>query len=535
MKKSGWIVLAVLVLAIGGIGALWVVQASHVKKSFAAHIEAFNSGPVKISYDALETSGFPTQLAITLVNPRLAGRIDLLLDPNKQQSLPEWDENIALNGSLQISIDALKDRFTATFNGMWKNTSTVNNHAISLASKTPVSSHCTLEMDGVGGWVTIPWSAATHTNPEEASFDRFRLLDCASDGHSITDDSGNLLLVQSGPARFYISHTPRSDQRDLRIFFKSNDSFFTQDGDRFIAKYYQAMSPHAIPPMLSAYGKQQAELDMAYAGPTDIKNALQASTQGLLPSFEMRIARFVLANDAYNSTLTFDVTNKSDSAAQTQSAHLGFKSETTYNPIYNALVHESVRSMIQESLHDLKRQNKLPDSLKDKDTEGVYAIIAPAIPDFHAMGKWTAAVDTSFQGSAGFTTGDFTLSDFELSVAPYGITGKGAGKRAPGALIPAFDVTFACRNCLPFFDALTGYFNKLQLISVAFTPTPMPALDAPTIEGYRKLLQTLAVDDGAGNFSYSITSDGKMGVTINKKRMDEVLTLYHQYVPQQQR
>ena len=153
MRKIASLLLFALVLAGAGISVLWVLQSDKTEKNVLARIAAFNSGPMKITYDALEISGFPLRIDVNLVNPKLAGRMDLLLDPNKQKNLPEWNENAALQGTLQFGVDIFSTLAEFTLNGAWKNTSVIGGQTLSLAGAPETALHCALQVERSSGWM----------------------------------------------------------------------------------------------------------------------------------------------------------------------------------------------------------------------------------------------------------------------------------------------------------------------------------------------------------------------------------------------
>lgn len=527
MRKIILALLLLIVLAGGGVGVLWLLQSAKIEKKFTEQVAQFNTGPMRLTYDALNLSGFPLRMDLTLVNPKLAGRADLLLDPNKQRNLPEWDGTSALQGNARLGIDMFSSQAEFSLTGALQNTSVIGGQTLSLSSPD-ITAQCRLRTARNSAWIYSMWSFAGLAGRGKEFLSDFRLFDCFTHNLKIVDTQSNTTLMESGPQRFYISSDPQGDKRQVRFYVKGTDSFVTPDGDRMITRYYSLFMPNALSPMLSAYGKQNAEIDFTYTGPIDWQGDPKT-----MP-IEAHLARFNLTNDAYVINSTFDLANSTD--AQMQSSRLAFKSEATYNQIYNALAHETVRSMIQQMLSDPKTAAALSTLKNVQNAENLYTLIAPIIPDFYALGKLTSSLDLSFQGAPGFASGDFTLSDLELSVTPYGFTGKGTAKRVPGVLMPTMSLSLVCRNCLQLIDAVTGYINRIHTFTATVTPErSSSALDAATIHGYKKLLQEIAADDGAGNFTYAIASDGKSGYTVNKKRMDEVLMLYHQYVPQRER
>lgn len=525
MRKILLVVFLAVLLAGCGVAALWFVQATKIEKKFAEQVTQFNSGPVQLTYDNLKMSGFPLRQDLNLVNPKLAGRMDLLIDPNKKKNLPEWNETLTLQGIMRFGIDALSSRAEFSVDGAIQSNSVIDGQSLSVVTAPETSSLCSLQISRDNGWLSSLWSFDSWLGQGEAFFTHFRLFDCFTSGVKILETSSKAVLMEGGPQRIYISSAPKDTRREVRFYLKGTDSMVTQDGDRVIAQYYRALKSIAIPPMVSAYGKQNVEIDLTYAGPINWQGDPMAAP------IEFHLSQFNLTNDAYNIHSTFDLTNSVD--AQSQSAHIRYKSEAIYSQIFSALLQETIRSTIRQSLSDPKLGPALSTLTQDdQNTESMYALISTAVPDLHALGKLTSALDLSFKGEPGFTSGDFTLTTLEFSSTPYGITANGTGKRVPTALMPALNLTIVCRNCMEMFDAIAGYSNRVLTVVKTLSPEkPVPLINPATIKGYKDFLQAIATDDGAGNLSYIITSDGKSGFVINKKHMSEIIALQHKYLP----
>ncbi len=92
------------------------------------------------------------------------------------------------------------------------------------------------------------------------------------------------------------------------------------------------------------------------------------------------------------------------------------------------------------------------------------------------------------------TTGDVTLTDFELSASPYGITGKGAGKAGSGPASPVNALALTCGNCLRLIDDMAAYEMRLQQkcsCASSAEKAASLAIDPRLVEGFKGFLSAL--------------------------------------------
>ena len=518
-----------LIVVAGGTTVTWMLQASRIKTQIEQGIARLSSDDVKIAYDALETSGFPTEVVVSIVNPRLTGRLDKLfaqMPKNNRQTLPEWNEDVSLNGTLTIGVNALSDRYTLGMHGQWKNKSTIGSEVIAMESSPNAGMLCTLGMAHAGNWFGTLWNFQALSLHGEKPLDDFRLLDCQATENTIVLQDSKAEVMKNGPERMYISHSLENGQRQARFFFSVPEWEVMPEGDRVMGVYSRAIAPwYDSAPLFSAYGKQNTEIDFTYKGPAELTGDIKSTP------LDIHLGKFIITNDAYNMNMTFDLTN-SDAADGKHAARLAFKTESAYTDIYHALITDLVRSAIKDMYAEPSPSPELKAVTERQTPESLYALVQPAIPDLHALGRLVMALDLGYQGNREFTEGDITLSTLELSATPYGITAQGTGKRTTASPFPAVNIALTCANCLKLIDDVTEYVRRLQTVVVTLQPEkPVKPMSQATVDGYKQFLEALAGKNINGqNFTYAIVGDG-LGVTVNNQRMDEVMRLYRQYVP----
>src|SRR5258708_7701137 len=95
-----------LAVVAGGFCISWLGQAQATKNAIKHAIARINEKQPYITYDAIEASGFPSNVYVSIIRPRFNGRVDQLLQiPN----MPEWRADAVLDGSIVFGVNALSD------------------------------------------------------------------------------------------------------------------------------------------------------------------------------------------------------------------------------------------------------------------------------------------------------------------------------------------------------------------------------------------------------------------------------------------
>ena len=506
-------IIVFLLVFVCGITFAWFIEANHIKKKVAEHIETLNNSPVRISYEDLSVSGFPTDILVTIKNPRLTGRMDLLIPPMEGSATPpaEWMEDMTLNGDIQISATALSNEYRIQWSGPWQNNSTIGGTSIALAQSNNLA-FCSIKLADTGGWLA---------KPESFHIDQLEWISCSSGEFSIQDQKSGTMLMRSGSGQFYVSQEIKDNNRGFRVYLKFSDVETLPEGDAIFDVYANALGdwyPYAGI-QTSLYGKQNGEIDILYEGPlawtnTDIKKT----------PFSLRTNRFALTNNAYTSNILLDVRN--EPSATLHRSHMALKMEGTNNENYDKIMQQ----MLYHSIVNLYKTQPLAyPALARFDAGSLYTTVAPALPNFQSLGNIILDINTSYQGDSNFTEGNITLGAFEASATPYGITAKGMGSLSKKTPIPAINIQLTCRNCLHLIDDLFNYASRLQKVAEAFgeDAQAMPPID-PQMPGRIKSLATAIAAPSGNDFTYTINSDATGTATINGKTLLDIMALYQQ-------
>jgi len=538
--RKGLVVVLVLLLVIGGGGfaVVWNIQAGAAKSQVEQFIGRINEKERYISYDGITTSGFPADVVVTIQKPHFTGRIDTALrtlaenspNPNVNDfsAMPEWNADLLLDGAMAIRLNLLSDHYVMSLSGGWINKNTLGGVTESVSSKPTGDTVCGLKMERSGGIAKALWSFNLNRDGKQFAED-FRELDCSVPASTLSDDANNELLTSSGGARFFVSSNPQGANHQMRVYLKSVDAEITPAGDKWFETYLRTVMPESsFVTKFSAYGKQNVEIDFSFSGPA-------AGQNPMLAPFDFNLSKFIINNQVYDTNAVFQLASSVN--GDTRTGKLLLKADSTFGEQYDAMIQDMVKSVINDVYKGTEPKLAYLKPYVQKYTqEQTYTLVAPSIPNFHSMGKMVQNIDVSYQGNNALTSGDFNIAALEISTPLYGVSGKGTGKMAPGQMAPASNVTLTCANCLRLVDDVVAYIGRLQKTISAFDEQNAAdlILDPRRVEGFKSFLAAIAEPskDAAdkSSFTYTIISDGMMGITVSGKPMNEVMQLYAQYV-----
>ena len=503
MVKVLLISLSVFIAVVtGGYCIAWYSEASQLKNGIEETITKINAEQKYITYAAIETSGFPSDLYVSIIKPHFTGRIDQLFkalaakshtpQPANITSMPEWNEDIQLDGRITIGINALSDHYTLRLSGNWQRNTTINNQKISVTSQSSGDTLCILQMTRSGNIFNNLWDyhALIRDNGKDFLKD-LRLFDCSGQPNIIADTTSHEQMMSNGPWRFYVTGEPKGAEQQFRFYMKITDIEVTPQGDAMMALQRTTFSPNfSYPVKYSLFGKQNMEIDFSYAGPADWK------PDDKNPPIDIALSKFDLNNQLYTSTATFFLNNGMNDTNRT--ARLAFKGEDNVSEAYDAFLQEMVHNIIAQVYAD-KTQPQFAWAqpyLQKYTAEEMYGILGLSIPKLHPLGKMVQSLDVSYLGAPDFSTGDVTLSDLEISTSPYGIKGNGGVKRVAGQPLPAGHATLTCSNCTRLVDDVIDYASRLQkTVSYFQTPEQLAAstpINSRLAEGIKGFLKALA-------------------------------------------
>jgi hypothetical protein len=522
-----------LVVAVLVITATWFIHASAIKKDVVEKLALLNTENSNLSYEAITTSGFPSSMTVSIVKPHFTGRMDKIIAASDFQKmfnqgvLPEWNEDYLLDGNIEISVNAISNKFTLVSHGNWIGKGSIGGQPISLTSESSGDSICELQMKHGNGIFGNLWNFYSLMNIHETFAHDFRSFDCYNSGGKVINGDTKEVVISNGPVRFHIDHTPNGNLSSGRFYLLSTDLEATKASDAIYTIYYKMLAPKLQASLPSVYGKQNVEIDMSYNGPNDFKN----QDVKKLP-LDISINKFHLASNASISDITLRVTSDIKNDART--ASLAYKSEFTATELFQALLKQELNAIVNSVISGATPANPgIREKLASMPPESIESLIVTIIPNLAAQGKMVTRVEASYNGDENFTSGQATLNALELSSALYGITASGSAKRDKSSPMPSGSMAILCNNCFKMIDDGIGYFNRIRYAISVLQPGKVSNVNFPpeTVQGIKNFL--IALNPNAGNtgiIKFDIINNGSGATTVNGRSMAEVISLFSQNV-----
>jgi len=532
-------VLAFIVTLSGAAGISWYLQAHTMEKNIKEALDTVNKDIPYITYDAIESAGFPYEVRVSLVNPRFTGNINDLLKSyttvakdgvptSPFDDMLEWNEVAQLDGKITIAINALSDRYSFTVSGNWRNTSTMDNKTISAFSQIQGDSSCVLQLARKGGIFGTLWNFDELASSYRDLSRDLSLLDCSFPAYAFYEYGNNKLLAAGKASRFYIQQTTDDKQRSLRLLTQAPEYYVTAEGDQFLSNYIRALDQEA--PVLSnmaGYGAQSADVEFSYAGPLD-------PAANFTDTMDVNLSKLNVVNALFQHSTTLQYNNIR--TEDQRNSKLALRSQTTASALYDVLLQRSARVVVHDIYTGKNEQlSNLKSVMAQYEEQGAYDVLKNAVPAISPLGTLTQALEGSYEGNLGGTQGNYSLSSFELSAAPYGLNATGNASMDGGTLLPKAKIALVCRNCIQMVDDAAAYATRLyttlqKLDEMAAKPF---AFTQAQIDGIKAVLLAISSTEGMepGSLLFNIVSDGSPNITINGKGLGEVQALSNQLIP----
>ena len=209
--RSVFFISVIMFMAVvaSGYSVVWYFQSKALKNQVMESINQINAQQKYLTYDSIETSGFPSNLYVSIVKPHFKGRADLLLkslrDPsgkNQFDSLPAWDEDDVLDGRISFGISVFSDIINFNLSGNWQEVSKIGDKIISTSHQQIGNSNCAIKIHRDLAMVSMLWDFKSLENDPQSFFKYFQTLDCTSPGNTTIDAATKERLASSGPLHF---------------------------------------------------------------------------------------------------------------------------------------------------------------------------------------------------------------------------------------------------------------------------------------------------------------------------------------------
>lgn len=515
---------------------VWFSRASAVKKDVEAYIESLNTNNLKITYDEVRTSGFPLSMNVSIVNPRINGQMnkfmkDLGLDKIfNMTNLPEWNEDYALNGSINLIANALSNKFRMESHGELVGKSSVAGRSISILSQPNGGSVCELQLLNDNWLLGNLWDFYLLQGDKVKLAHSFRSFDCVIPATKIVNGETKEPILSYDSSRFFISRAPEQDHANVRLYMMFKDVEATKSYDEIYNLYANSLSPEIAAVMPSYYGKQNTEIDVFYSGTENWSNMMQA----LNTPFSLKVNKFLVSNNAYQSdtsaSLAYEVKGNSRNASFT------YKTEATATELLRSILHTQFHNLIgQIKRGSSEYANDTKIKLINMSEEDTNKMLYSVIPDFTSIGKITTKIDASYGGSDDLKNFNADLKAFDFSLDPYGITSTASIKMDPSKPLPVGNMSVTCSNCSNMLDDLASYVERLQYALSIFYPnnSPISGITSDSVRSFKNFILALVPAGTAqnnGTVKLDVVNDGKGVVSVNGKGSEEVLELYNKFM-----
>ncbi|MEQ1706165.1 MAG: hypothetical protein ABL867_09380 [Rickettsiales bacterium] len=536
MRKLILIGLVTFVLMFSAvISIVWFSRASAVKKDVEAYLNSVGTENLKVTYKEVNVSGFPVSMNVSIVNPRITGRINRFMEEvslNKifnLNNMPEWHEDYVLNGSISLIANAFSNKFRVESHGELVGKGSIGDKTVATLNQPSGSTICELQLVNDGWLLGNLWDFYLLHKDKVKIAQNTRSIDCVIPATNITNSETKEPLMTYGGSRFFISRNPQKDHADIRLYILIKDMEATKSYDALYKLYTDALSPETISVMPSSYGKQNTEIDVLYSGTENWKNP-----QAMNSPFSLKINKFLLANSAYQSdtsaSFAYDIKDNM------RNASFSYKTETTATELLRSILHTQFYNMIEQlkrGSSEYAQETKL--KLSRMSREDTNKMLYSVIPDFNTLGKITTKIDANYAGNDNFTNFNADLKALDFSTASYGVTTTGSVKADAANPIPVGNLSIACANCALMLDNMAAYVEHLQYVMSIFSPknnSQLANITSDSVKSFKEFLLALVpagTAENNGTLKFDIINDGK-NLTVNGKNSMEVLGLFNKHV-----
>lgn len=543
MKKILAVCCVLLILAGGGYYALWHAQAKIAKDQVVQALDSLNAHNAEhpfLAYESVETTGFPMAVGVKINQPVLDLPISTFLVPfaatmpvgpdgseiaemrKALLSLPNWQEKLALDGSILITINALSNTYNIKPQGQYNGTSTIGDdswdYSINVSGvrgcdigfNEPIASKKFTQL-----WNWDLWSK----NPEEL-LKNIKRLDCNIPDYEYVNKTLNETIFLSKASRLYFNNDSSGDLVDVAFDVDIPSMRGTDGYDALTEKYFKLLYHAPMPEhyRFSLYGEQSLRLKGA------------VSMHGLQPNshpFRFAIDEFAYHSDVsstqYAITLEYSPTGDKSGNGEIYN-NMRFSANEQGYKLY--------LSQAQEGAANLYHQMQAAGAaeVQHVNQEALTEAFKNLVPRIDQLGEVIAEIN--IKGSAEEAGKvDVNIQNIEFGATPYGIKANGKLQMASMVMpIPTGAVDAVCRGCEPFVTDVVAWLAKLRPIiamsgeseeyGVLMTLDPDEA-SSRLVNFLRKL-----DPNGAENLTFAIKLNPGGAVSINGLDTNRLITLF---------
>ena len=536
MKKFGIVVIALLLIAVGGYVGVWYAQAKVAKSQVMAGLDAVNGLHPLISYESITTTGFPLSVGVSINQPVVEVPVSKFLKPfahalpiapdgsevaNIRRSflnIPAWQEKIVLDGRIVVTVDALSNSYHIRPEGSYAGNTAIGDEDWKYAINSGDEARgCHIAFNqGIASESFLQlWNWQLLSEDPEVLLRNIKKVDC--DIPSIEYFS-NLLDKQSynsEPSHIFFENNSTADVLDFKFDLNLPGMQANEAYDELAERYFQLIYNRPLPDhyRLSLYGKQSMRLK----GEVSI-NEKQPEKHPMRIVLDQFVFNSEVANTEYSLRLITNPTGDTSGTGELVNRLTASANEKGYD-LYLSRIEEAIGG-----LHDqLALLGDAPDVNKDELT----AMIKNVVPRAHELGEMIFSIDANLDAKEAGSVA-LNIGDIELGATPYGLKGNGGFEVASIALpIPTGQVDLECRSCEHFVTDIVKWSAKLKpLMRVSGNESEYAAfLNMDEQELGARLVRFLKSIDSSGNadLKFAIKLDESGVFTVNKLSTNELV------------
>lgn len=533
-----------LVMVAFSVSLAWIMQARYAKATVKSWIEQVNQTQRIVNYERIDTSGFPFEVTVEIVKPKVTLPVgewlknwtiaqstpaDGMPDADLHHALldlPPWTEEMALDGTLSLTVNAFSYQYAIRADGPVANQSMLGGRNTALLTQFKGERVCTVQFEHTGGAMAELWNFGRFShNPEEMLRD-FRFIDCHFSPQSTVDAQSNELIFQAGASRLHLEHDAGATSYAGGITAEMNDFEAAPRFEEMLSAYHAVLMPGKPVPTQFAqarFGKQSVKLDASWQLPKD-------QTQLMSAPLLLDVRDFSMTTALYDAAVSMKV-HHTPSADKT-ALHVAVQSLLTAKPGYDDFVAESWKDAVREVLAEPALLEQFP-ALAQMTPEDVMTTVLNAAPKVEPLGTLKFALDVAYDGQPNFMKGLWTLKNFAMGATPYELSANGNMSAVPPPALSEGLVTFTCRNCDALIDDQFAYLRRLADAGALLAPEYAAGgawLQKDINVGIKNFVHAVAMPGATGESLSIPVSNGPAGLTVGGKPMEQVMQLVTEHL-----
>ena len=542
MKKFKRVVLALIILAGAGYSGLWYTQATVAKEQVVRILEMANKEHPIISYESITNTGFPMAVGVSINKPVFDLPVSELLKPMAQAmpvspdgtgaadtrkamlSLPNWQENFAIDGSILITVDALSNTYKISSEGDTKITSSIGDDVLSYTAKAAAGDDvCYIAFNKS----VASQSFANMWNWQLLSEDPMKIvqnvqsLDCEGPAYSYVLDGSGEMMMESKPYTLNFANASKGEMFDFSFGLDLSGLTATTAYDKLLERYYALFADTKLP--MHYYGSIYGEQSAKFKGVFKMHEA-EPQTHPIHIEIEEFAFHSDISNTDYSMRMKFNPTGENAGSGEFQNRMTISANEQGYK-LY--------LSQIEEVVGDLYAENLFDEATVSREKLG--ELLKALVPNFHELGEVVYEIDVNGVAEEDGKM-NMAINNIEVGATPYGLKGGGALKLSSILIpIPTGNVDLACRSCDPFVTDLVGWFGKLKpLLAMSEEPDPelemFLALDEEEVATRLKSFLRKIDSKGKDNLDFAVKLTEAGAFTVNELDSGALMVVFNEEI-----